>query len=100
LQNGVLALSTGRPGVFLWLSTDARGQDWQMFDVMGFHNSILDENSHFDTLQTTAYTAKIEIEPNRVFMIYDRKPYKGNPVTPDSGKVMQIYLLEVEVELQ
>ncbi len=100
LQNGVLALSTGRPGVFLWLSTDARGRNWQMFDVMGFHNSVLDEQSHFDTLQTTAYTAKIENEPNRVFMIYDRKPYKGNPVTPDSGKVMQIYLLEVEVELQ
>ena len=36
--NGVIALSTGRPGVDLWLSADPRGADWQKIDIAAFNN--------------------------------------------------------------
>lgn len=98
LQNGVLVISTGRPGVFLWFSTDARGEEWQSFDVMEFHNSVHEERFQFNAKQTTAYTAMIEAELNRIFLVYDRTPLSWQPVPPDSDEVSGIYLLEVSVE--
>ena len=98
LQNGVLVISTGRPGVFLWFSTDARGEEWQSFDVMEFHNSVHEERFQFNAKQTTAYTAMIEAESNRIFLVYDRTPLSWQPVPPDSDEVSGIYLLEVSVE--
>lgn len=107
VQNGVIAVSTGRPGIFLWLSTDARGQNWQSVDVIAFHNATLDPshrmsagraglavvneqmylNDHFDydePWQTTSYTALLEVSPNRLFMVYDRLPYGWMPIPSDA----------------
>src|SRR5207253_11106944 len=36
LQSGVLALSTGRPGIFLWLATGARGDEWDSVDILAY----------------------------------------------------------------
>lgn len=98
LQNGVLALSTGRPGVFLWFSSDSRGAVWEPVDVMAFHNSVLDESAQMAAHQTTAYTAMIEAKDNRLFLVYDRTPFGWKPVPKDSGERSQIYLLEVSVK--
>ncbi|MSP11985.1 MAG: exo-alpha-sialidase [Chloroflexi bacterium] len=143
LENGVIALSTGRPGLFLWLSADARGKHWEPFDLIAYHNSVLEQphhmslgasglavtprekyiNDHFDfndPWQTTAYTAMLEVSPNRLFLVYDRMPYGWMPVPTDAevrGRILahypelalapnslmpreraRIYLLEVEVE--
>jgi len=40
LSNDVLALSTGRPRIYLWLSTDERGAAWQSIDIMAHHNAV------------------------------------------------------------
>ena len=37
-SNGVIALSTGRPGLWLWISSDDRGRSWQHFDLLKYHN--------------------------------------------------------------
>ena len=95
--NGVLALSTGRPGIFLWLSTDSRGVHWQCMDVLAHHNTSLGESAQMTAAQTTAYTAMVEVEDNRVFLVYDRTPFGWQPVPPDSGERSQIYLLELRV---
>ena len=88
LSNGVLVITTGRPGLFLWFSTDPRGKNWQPLDVMAFHNSVMDKAHHispgkygleavtreqyrtvhhdFDEPdQTTSYTSILEVAPNR-----------------------------------
>ena len=96
--NGVLALATGRPGIFLWFSTDARGTKWQSLDVIGHQNAVLPEDCHLNANQTTAYAAIIEASPNRFFLVYDRSPFGWKPVPADSGERSQIYLLEVEAE--
>jgi len=98
LQNGVLALATGRPGVFLWFSPDPRGADWDAVDVMAFHNAALDESAQMTAHQTTAYTAMIECDDNRLFLVYDRSAFGWKPVPGESGERSQIYLLEVCVE--
>lgn len=104
LSNGTLALSTGRPGIYLWFSTDPRGAEWQEFDVQTYHNSVVDapnrieEAGHTRYAPTTAYTAMVEIEPNRFFLVYDRSPYGWAAVPADSGASSQIYLLEIDVE--
>ena len=97
LRNGVAALSTGRPGLFLWLSADPRAETWQPFDLMAYHNSTVPASGHLDAGETTAYTAMIEVEDNRIFLVYDRTPFGWGEVAPDSGERSQIYLLEVLV---
>ena len=37
-KNGTLALSTGRPGIGLWLSKDPMGKTWQEVDIIQHHN--------------------------------------------------------------
>ena len=113
LDNDTLVLSTGRPGIFLWLSGDGRGAQWNSINLVEWHNKALDELSHIkipapassgiDPLsalkgQTTSYTAMVEISPNRLFVVYDRVPLGWQALEKDSGEHSQIYLLEAEVQ--
>ena len=143
LENGVLALSTGRPGISLSFSTDPRGSEWTSMDVVAYHNAVLDAPHHIrlgrgvpetgsqeqylaahfdldDPFQTTAYTALLEVSPNRLFLLYDRVPYGWMPVPTDAeirSRILakypsvalpqdiimprereRIYLLEIQVE--
>ena len=109
LENNVLVLSTGRPGIFLWFSPDASGAEWHPIDVLGWHNEALEKPLHIERDrilggdpasakgQTTSYTAIVEVSPNRFFMVYDRTPFGWKPVPADSGEYSQIFLLEAEV---
>ncbi len=110
LQNNSVVLSTGRPGIFLWLAADDGASRWQSVDVVDWHNQALDETFHIkiplngiDAVsgrkgQTTSYTAMVEPSPNRIFLVYDRIPFGWGPVPEDSGERSQIYLLEAEIE--
>ena len=114
LQNGVIVLATGRPGLFLWLSNDPRGESWHPVDLLAHHNATLDQPHHifpgegypgagaFDSAkhgdQTTAYMDLLEISPNRLLLAYDRVPNGWNPVPPDSDERNRIYLLNIDVE--
>jgi hypothetical protein len=99
-RSGTLVLSTGRPGVFLWFSTDPRGENWQSIDVLAHHNSTLDAASQMEAKQTTAYTAMVEVEDDRIFLVYDRTPFAWEPVPAGSGERAQILLLEFSVKRQ
>jgi hypothetical protein len=92
LKNGLLVLSTGRPGVFLWTSDDARGKSWRKFDVLAHHNATTLPSLHISPEQTTAYTAMVEVEANRVMMVYDRTP-AGWKAIPKGG-MGQIFVLD------
>ncbi|MCW5851078.1 MAG: exo-alpha-sialidase, partial [Anaerolineae bacterium] len=108
LQNGVLALSTGRPGIYLWLSADPRGDHWESFDILGYHNDVMGpahqmrpgQGGHHatDPYQTTAYTVMAETTPNRLLLTYDRIPFGWNPVPLDSDERNRIYVLTIDVE--
>jgi len=98
LQNGVLALSTGRPGISLWLSTDDRGTQWQSIDILAHHNQWAPDAGYTITpAQTTAYTEIIEVAPNRLLLAYDRTPFGWQPTPADSAERNRIFLLPIEV---
>jgi hypothetical protein len=104
MSNGVLVLSTGRPGLFLWFSTDVRGRDWQAFDLQQHHNSVLEKKYHNEpagstvTDQTTAYTAILEVAPNRLMVAYDRTPFGWKPVPVGANESSQIFVMEMDVQ--
>jgi hypothetical protein len=108
LASGVLALSTGRPGISLWLSDDPRGAGWQAVDVLDHHNAALDRAHRIrpgrgghhpeDPDQTTAYTVFVEVAPGRLLLVYDRVPFGWKPVPTDSGERNRIYALPIEVQ--
>lgn len=98
LHNDVIALSTGRPGVFLWLSADVRGEKWQSIDLLAHHNQWATDAYQIRTDQTTAYTELIEIAPNRLLIAYDRTPFGWKPALSETGERNRIFLLPVEIE--
>jgi hypothetical protein len=109
LSNGTIALSTGRPGIYLWLSTDLRGEVWEQIDVVERHNAwappgqdINPERSGAQEMrhakdQTTSYTELVEIAPNKLVLVYDRVPFGWNFVPVDSDERGRVYVLPIDV---
>jgi hypothetical protein len=106
IANGTILLSTGRPGIFLWLSTDVRATNWQSVDIGAHHNRWARDPSYRisavpqrgtsqipDT--TTSYTQMVEVAPNRLLMVYDRSP-EAKPV--NAKDLTRIFVLPIEVE--
>lgn len=68
LSNGILALTTGRPGpVVIMFSVDGTGKYW----------------SHVTPIfsgMSTRYTDFIEVQPGKLFVVYDSVPYGWYPI--------------------
>lgn len=64
LQNGVLVLSSGRPGTYISFSTD-EGRTWT-------NTKYLTPASQ----PSSSYTDMIEIEPNKVLIVYDIREFE------------------------
>lgn len=109
VQNGVIALSTGRPGIHLWLATDVRAQRWQDVDVMAHHNRWAPDATYriaqYDDqataggntgprYMTSSYTEIVEIAPNRLLLVYDRSP---KPKPEHDGDLTRIFVLPIEI---
>ena len=111
LSNGTLALSTGRPGIYLWLSKDPRGESWEQIDIIERHNASAppeqqiraeksgSQKERHATAQTTAYTELVEIAPNKLLLVYDRTPFAWNPVPLDSEERSRVYVMPIEVQI-
>ena len=105
LDNGLLALSAGRPGLFLWLCEDGLGDKWLPVNVTAHHNAVMDVGHHitdgelFDgESQTTSYTQVVPLVPDRLLYIYDRTPFGWKPVPADSWERNRIYALPIRVD--
>ncbi len=107
--NGLIVLTTGRPGIDLWLATDARATHWQRVDVIAHHNTRESDATYRitstgsgDTLrwQTTSYTAMTEVAPNRLLLIYERdaviRPPERAPTSLDD--LSRVFVLPIELE--
>lgn len=105
--NGTIALSTGRPGIHLWLSTDPRAATWQDIDFVEIHNRWAPDktyriNSFQDAdhpggpplWQTSSYTEIIEIAPNRLLMVYDRS---AKPQPENQADLTRIFVVPIEI---
>ncbi|MGH9344911.1 MAG: sialidase family protein, partial [Terriglobia bacterium] len=107
IANGTIVLATGRPGIHLWLSTDARARTWQDVDIVAHHNqwapnasyriAPLDPNNPQGGWQTSSYTGLIEVAPNRLLLVYDRDPERA-PAGPED--LSRVFVLPIEVQRQ
>ncbi|MGH9345576.1 MAG: sialidase family protein [Terriglobia bacterium] len=104
IENGTIVLSTGRPGIHLWLSADPRGTTWQDIDIVAYHNRwatnpnmrILSTQVQNHTIwQTSSYTGLAEVAPNHLLMVYDRDP-EAAPAGPQD--LSRVFVLPIEVE--
>ena len=101
-QNDTIVLSSGRPGLRVWFSTDARAQTWQDIDILKHHNrwapdagySISPRGQRGGRSRTTSYTEIVEISANRLLLVYDRgaKQSASHP-----HELTRIFVLPIEV---
>lgn len=100
IANGTIVLSTGRPGIRLWLSADPRGESWQDVDIVDHHNAWAPDATYAISSygegrwQTSSYTEIVEVSPNRLFLVYDRG---AKPVPAHPGDLTRIFVLPIEV---
>ena len=113
MSNGILALSSGRPGVGLWLSLAGDGLEWTEYhNVIAAHNKLSPTYQRYppqysntslatgpdscDThhCMTTAYTGLVEVEPGVLLLAYDRR--HGCETWP-VGHTNEVYSMRVRV---
>ena len=103
LENGTIALSTGRPGIHLWFSPDPQATTWQNIDIVAHHNRwatdpsmriLSSEETGHRSWQTTSYTGLVEVAPNRLPWSDDRDPEQA---PADADDLSRVYVLPIEV---
>lgn len=106
LDNDTLVLSTGRPGIFVWISADGRGEKWEQINLVDVHNSMAPDElkikkpvtgSEWLPVATTSYTEIAKIGPDRLLVIYDTTPHGWTGVPKDSPEFNRIFVMEIEV---
>ena len=65
LTNGMLLLCAGRPGSYLWLSTDPRGETWQRIDLLEHHNRWAPDPGHTIFSQDVLDMEKLKAKEQR-----------------------------------
>jgi hypothetical protein len=85
MADGTVALSGGRPGLYLWLNPDGTGRDWlgvdegQAIDLVAHHNEChpaepISPAKDLVGKRTTAYTEVVAVDETHLLYMYDRTP--------------------------
>ena len=83
LENGLILLSGGRDGLFVWVCADGEGKRWARLNLAEHHNAlVLDGSPRYsdsfcaaekvDPSQSTSYTGMVAVGPDEVLISYDR----------------------------
>jgi hypothetical protein len=92
LGSGVILLSGGRPGLFVWACTDGEGRKWERVSLGEHHNKHVQdgalryseafcEGKGGGPALSTSYTGMAAVGPDEVLVCYDRlgNDWKGAP---------------------
>lgn len=84
LANGLILLSGGRPGLFLWVCADGQGERWERLNLAEHHNACVTDpalrfsdafceaKERVNPAQSTSYTDLIAVGPDEALVCYDR----------------------------
>jgi len=101
LSNGVLVVSSGRPGIGFYLSPspNPEGATWLVANVTAEHTKNLPADPWLDGDQTTSYTSMAEVAPGAVLHAYDKR--RGcvdcNGEKGVGGKTEKVYSVRINV---
>jgi len=97
LQGGMLALSGGRAGLYLWLNPAGDALQWQTLDIMAHHNACRPaEPITPDT--TTAYTEIVALDEHTLLYMYDRIPNSWAAIPDEMDDANSIWVMRAQVE--
>lgn len=114
MPGGVVALSGGRPGIFVWFSVGGNPGDWQPVDIVAHHNACRPQDPiNPDSRQcwtsphemirqglggfTSSYTELVRLDDRHLLLIYDRLGLGWNPIPDGSDAVNSIWVMRLEV---
>ncbi|NLX99354.1 MAG: exo-alpha-sialidase [Rhodopirellula sp.] len=98
MRDGKVALSGGRPGLFLWINADGSGQDWQRVDILAHHNATHPEESIGQPGHTTSYTEIVALDDTHLIYMYDRVPHGWSAIPEESPDTNSIWVMRVSLE--
>jgi hypothetical protein len=103
LPDGTVALSGGRPGLYLWLNSDGTGANYETIDMLAHHNECCPAESipYSDDLskqRTSAYTEVVAVGENQFLYMYDRVPNGWKPIPEEMNETNSVWLVRVTVE--
>jgi hypothetical protein len=100
---GMLLLSGGRPGLFLWLDRQGDAVRWDKIDLAKHHNQwvkeepILKAIAGFDS-NTSAYTEVRWLDEQRFVVVYDRLGNGWNAIPANSKATNSIWVVHGRIE--
>lgn len=115
LADGILALSTGRPGISVWFDPAGKGTEWQSVDILAHHNASRPQNiinpdsrkawGGADKLIreglrgfTSSYTELMRLDDTHLLLIYDRLGLGWNAIPDESPETNSVWVMRVTVE--
>jgi hypothetical protein len=116
LGKGVVALSGGRSGVFVWFNADGTGCDWQSVDVVAAHNQVcapvdrIDPESRncWGSLEeirkrslagfSSCYTELAALDDRTLLLIYDRVGLGWHAIPDDSDETKSVWVMRLSIK--
>jgi hypothetical protein len=102
LPDGTIALSSGRPSIYLWLNRTGDPLNWKAWDrvdILDHHNTLIpDEPIHHPHNHTSAYTEIIPLDDHHLLMIYDRIPHGWPGIPEGSSETNSCWVVRIGVD--
>ena len=98
MPGGLVALSGGRPGLFLWLDPTGTGTKWNRVSMIEHHDAHQPHDAIREPGHTSAYTEVVVLDETHLLLIYDRIPNGWSVIGPDSDETNSIWVVRVEVK--
>ena len=105
LPDGTIALSGGRPGVYVWFDPEGKGETWRQVDIVAHHNAcresdLLSRNKWGDegTVNTSSYTEIIALDDRHLLLIYDRLANGWSQIPDAMDDTNSVWVVRVGID--
>ena len=99
MAGGVIAVSAGRPGIYVWFNADGTGTSWEAIDIVAPHNrrrpSDAIDGEPFK--QTSSYTEIIALDERNLLLIYDRLANGWSPIPDDMRDTNSVWVVRLTI---
>ncbi len=111
LGNGALVLTCGRPGIFLWLCTDGKGEKWEALNLGAHHNECTELEGHRfpemfcsaesdgDPAIITTYTGIMPWKSDGLIVTYDRLANGWSSAPGSNGDFDRVFSVVLKISI-